>query len=91
MSSLQVSDGKTKSAQRQAANKLNTHTRTAGKSSRLLIGRRSENSVPYKKTSMVLTFYLGHRSWEGSLNRPHESKINLRSGTWRVKSLYRSG
>jgi hypothetical protein len=76
---------------RVAANILNKQSRSADKGwpSSLGVGRGA-NSPPYKKKHFTKC-YKGPRNWRDTLEQPKVRTMDMRFGTWNVRSLYRSG
>jgi hypothetical protein len=47
---------------------------------------------PHRKKISVTKFYKGPQTWMDSLNKRHElMKMDMRFGTWNVRSLHRAG
>jgi hypothetical protein len=75
-----------------AANILNKQSRTAdsGWSSSLGVGRGANNPSP--QNSLFLTnHYAQPRNRTDYLAQPKHRRMDMRFGTWNVRSLYRSG
>jgi hypothetical protein len=77
---------------RVAANVFNKQSPTANRGwpSSLGVGRGANNH--HRKNNIFVAKYLqGPREWTDSLARPKHRKMDMRFGTWNVRSLYRAG
>jgi hypothetical protein len=49
-------------------------------------------TTSYRKNKLITKCYKGPRTWTDSLGKwPKLQKMNMRFGTWKVRSLYRAG
>jgi hypothetical protein len=73
-----------------AANILNKQSRTANNGWSSSFGRRADNPPPYNSV-FVTKHYAQPQIRTDYLAQPKHRKMDLRFGTWNVRSLYRSG
>ena len=70
---------------------MNKQSRTASGVVLQLVGLVEGLTTPHSKKETVTKPYDKPRNWTDSLERPRQTNKVMRTGTWNVTNLYRTG